>query len=113
MVIEGKLAESLNEVKRYYQFESYHDLIRFMITQTFERVRSEPSEVESSRKRKSAETLLDIIISGLVRESILVEMNDGSAQRYSVPGGVKWVSREDVEHVFLTALKEIVEKYAK
>jgi len=111
MVIEGKLAERLDEVKWYYQFESYHDLIRFMITQTFERVRSEPNKAESSRKGKSAETLLDIINSGLVRENMLVEMNDGSAQRYSVPGGVKWVARDDIEHLILTTLKEILKKY--
>jgi hypothetical protein len=39
MTIDGKLAERLNEVKRYYQVENYTDLIRFLITQSYERLK--------------------------------------------------------------------------
>jgi len=39
MTIDGKLAERLNEVKRYYQVENYTDLIRFLITQAYERLK--------------------------------------------------------------------------
>ena len=40
MSIDGKLAERLNEVKRYYQVENYTDLIRFLITQAYERLKA-------------------------------------------------------------------------
>jgi len=39
MTITGKLAERLNEVKGYYQIESYTDLIRFIITESYEKLK--------------------------------------------------------------------------
>jgi len=36
MSITGSLAKKLTEIKNYYQFESYTDTIRFLITAKYE-----------------------------------------------------------------------------
>ena len=38
MSFQGELAKRLNTIKKYYQFESYTDLIRFLITKQYEEI---------------------------------------------------------------------------
>ena len=43
MTIEGELARRLNRIKDYYQYESYTDTIRFLITSKYEELSAKKS----------------------------------------------------------------------
>jgi hypothetical protein len=108
MTINGKLTERLGEIRQYYQVENYEDPIRFMITQTYERIKTEPNREKPQTKTSLRGSLLDLIISGFVKEGLHQEIDDGVERRYRVEGGQTSVSHEEIGHVITNTLKQIV-----
>lgn len=109
MTISGKLVERLDGIKQYYQIEDYAELIRLMITLTSERISSNPSR-EGNTRKKTSENMLGLIISGLVREGELLEMDENEPMRYKVKDAKKTLSRDEVELLIHDTLLEIAHK---
>jgi hypothetical protein len=107
-IIDGELAARFNEIKRYYQIECDKDLIRLIITQTFERIKRISSGTEEKELIMPSENILGLLISGFVGEGFLEEMVDGKERCYRVKGAGSWVSREIVERTLRDAFSELV-----
>lgn len=62
---------------------------------------------------KPAGIILDIIISGLVREDILEEMRNGKIVEYHMLGGEKIISKQEIERIIIDTIHKIVERISE